>query len=331
MAPLAITPGDPGGIGLDLCLQAALDGDLDGVVIADPQLVQARAQQLGLPVSLQDAESYDPNRTQGRLYIEPISAAHPDNPPGVSDPANAGYCLSSLDAALAGIEAGHYSGLVTGPVNKATIRDGGYRQFTGHTEYLRDHFGLDEVVMMLASADCRVALVTTHLPLADVPAAITTDRVLRTAHIVHRSLISQFALPHPRVAVLGLNPHAGESGHLGTEERDILEPAMARLEKECPETTWLGPMPADTAFQPDKRQSVDAYLAMYHDQALPVVKYHGFGAVNITLGLPIIRTSVDHGTALELAGTGMASTQGLVAAVAECKRLVSLQQNHSRA
>lgn len=329
MAPLAITPGDPGGIGPDLCVQAALDGTLDGVVLADPALLSDRSKRLGLPISILDADSYDPSRTQGRLYCHPISAAHPDNPPGVSDSANARYCISALDAALQGIQRGHFSALVTGPINKATVREGGFPAFTGHTEYLRDWFGLSDVVMMLASPECRVALVTTHLPLAQVPAAVTSERIQATATILNDSLKTVFGLSTPRIAVLGLNPHAGESGHLGREDLEQIEPALAALRMRYPTTHWLGPLPADTAFQPERRRSVDAYLAMYHDQALPVVKYHGFGAVNITLGLPIIRTSVDHGTALELAGTGRASTEGLVAAVAEAKRLAQLKEAHS--
>lgn len=324
--PVAITPGDPGGIGPDICLQAALDGTLQGVVLADPELLARRAKHLGLPVSICDVDQYDANRTQGRVYCDPIAAADPANPPGISDPINAGYCLQSLDAALQGIADDRYSALVTGPIHKATIRNAGFGQFTGHTEYLRDHFGLSEVVMMLASSHCRVALVTTHLPLAAVPKAITHEKLTTVLDIVRRSLSTQFGIPHPRIQVLGLNPHAGEEGHLGVEEQQVIAPALEAYRAQHPDLALAGPIPADTAFTPAMRAQTDAYIAMYHDQGLPVVKYGGFGdAVNITLGLPIIRTSVDHGTALSIAGQGMASPEGLVAAIREAIRLAAIQ------
>ena len=326
IAPVAITPGDPGGIGPDLCLQAALDGTLDGVVLADPQLLQARAQHLGLPISVCDALDYDPDRIQGRIYCESIASADPYNRPGHSDPINAGYCLQSLDAAMLGIAAGRFSALVTGPLNKATIRTAGFTEFTGHTEYLRDHYGLSEVVMLLASAACRVALVTTHLPLSAVPQAITESKLLRVIEIVRHSMIDLFALPNPRIHVLGLNPHAGEDGHLGHEELTVITPALNRLREKYPTLHLVGPLPADTAFTPEGRANADVHVAMYHDQGLPVAKYGGFGeAVNITLGLPIIRTSVDHGTALDLAGRGLATTDGLVAAIRQAKHLAALR------
>lgn len=327
MTPLAITPGDPGGIGLDLCIQAAIDGDLQGVVLADPDLMAARIQHLGLPVHVESADHFNAERTQGVLYLDPVSAANPHNPPGVSDPDNAAYCLETLNHALAGIKSGQFSGLVTGPVNKATIRDGGFTTFTGHTEYLRDAFALDAVVMMLASSDVRVALVTTHLPLAEVPQALTQARIVQTGQIVIDSFQRLFHLQHPRVHVLGLNPHAGEEGHLGREEIDTIRPAIETLRATYPEAHIEGPLPADTAFTPELRAQADVTLAMYHDQGLPVVKYQGFGdSVNVTLGLPIIRTSVDHGTALNLAGKGIASTGGLVAAIREAQRLAELRR-----
>ncbi len=324
--PVAITPGDPGGIGPDICLQAALDGTLHGVVLADPELLSHRAKHLGLPVSICDADHYDPHRTQGRLYCAPIAAADPANVPGISDPINAGYCLQSLDAALQGIANNTYSALVTGPLNKATIRNAGFSHFTGHTEYLRDHFGLSEVVMMLASSSCRVALVTTHLPLADVPKAITQEKLTTVIDIVRDSLMRQFGIQYPRIQVLGLNPHAGEEGHLGMEEQQTITPALKAYRARHAELALNGPVPADTAFTPAMRAQTDAYIAMYHDQGLPVVKYGGFGdAVNITLGLPIIRTSVDHGTALSIAGQGIASPEGLVSAIREATRLAAIQ------
>ena len=324
MNPLAITPGDPGGIGPDLCIQAAIDGELEGVVIADPEIMKRRAAVLGLPVSIVDADYYHPDRTQGVIYVDAVAAADPTNKPGVSDPINAGYCLQSIEHALTGIQQHRFRGLVTGPVNKATIRDGGFKSFTGHTEFLRDFFDLSEVVMMLASIDCRVALVTTHLPLTEVSKAITRERIESVTNIVISAFNEVFQLPNPRIHVLGLNPHAGEDGHLGREEIDIIRPALEALRVQHPHVHLEGPLPADTAFTPELRAQADCHIAMYHDQGLPVVKYQGFGdSVNITLGLPIVRTSVDHGTALNLAGRGLASTGGLVAAIREANRLTA--------
>ena len=324
MNPLAITPGDPGGIGPDLCIQAAIDGELEGVVIADPEIMKRRVDILGLPVSIVDAYHYNPDLTQGVIYVDAVAAADPTNEPGVSDPINAGYCLQSIKHALAGIQQQRFRALVTGPVNKATIRDGGFETFTGHTEFLRDFFDLPEVVMMLASTDCRVALVTTHLPLTEVSKAITRERIKTVTNIVIKAFNEVFQLPNPRIYVLGLNPHAGEDGHLGREEIDIIRPALEALRVQHPHVHLEGPLSADTAFTSELRAQADCHIAMYHDQALPVVKYQGFGdSVNITLGLPIIRTSVDHGTALKLAGRGLASTGGLVAAIREANRLTA--------
>jgi|TARA_B110000305_G_scaffold50752_1_gene55186 4-hydroxythreonine-4-phosphate dehydrogenase len=322
MNPLAITPGDPGGIGPDLCIQAAINGDLDGIVIADPELLRVRAKYLNLPARIIDADRYDPTQTKGILYVEAVAAADPLNTPGISQPINADYCLKSIDAALYGIETGKYRALVTGPVNKATIRDAGFTKFIGHTEYLRDYFQLPEVVMMLASSECRVALVTTHLPLSEIPSTITKEKIQAVIEIVILAFQTVFHIATPRIHVLGLNPHAGEEGHLGLEERDIIQPALDALRRKHPQVHIVGPLPADTAFTPSVRIEADVHIAMYHDQGLPVAKYLGFGdSVNITLGLPIVRTSVDHGTALNLAGKGIASTDGLVAAIREAKRL----------
>ncbi|MDC3032682.1 4-hydroxythreonine-4-phosphate dehydrogenase PdxA [Litorivicinus sp.] len=324
MNPLAITPGDPGGIGPDLCIQAAIDGELEGVVIADPEIMKRRAAILDLPVSIVDADQYNPDRTQGVIYVDAVAAADPTNKPGVSDPINAGYCLQSVRHALTGIQQQRFRALVTGPLNKATIRDGGFESFTGHTEFLRDFFDLSEVVMMLASIDCRVALVTTHLPLTEVSKAITRERIESVTNIVISAFNEVFQLPNPRIYVLGLNPHAGEEGHLGREEIDIIQPTLEALRVQHPHVHLEGPLPADTAFTPELRAQADCHIAMYHDQGLPVAKYQGFGdSVNITLGLPIVRTSVDHGTALNLAGRGLASTGGLVAAIREANRLTA--------
>ena len=324
MIPLVITPGDPGGIGPDLCIQAAVDGELDGIVIADPKIIRARADYLGLPVTVMDADHYDPKRTQGIIYVNPIVAADPDNPPGISMPINATYSLKSIEAALDGIGKGLFRALITGPLNKATIRDGGYPSFTGHTEFLRDFYDLPEVVMMLASPTCRVALVTTHLPLSKVPSSITRERIENVGRIVISSFKDIFQIKHPRIHVLGLNPHAGEGGHLGREEIEIIGPAIENLRSSHKNISIEGPLPADTAFTPGVRAAADVHIAMYHDQGLPIVKYEGFGnSVNITLGLPIVRTSVDHGTALTIAGKGVANTGGLIAAIREAKQLTS--------
>lgn len=324
MIPVAITPGDPGGIGPDLCIQAAVDGELEGILIADPKILQRRAEFLRLPVSIMNADHYDPERTLGVVYVEPVAAADPANAPGVSNPINARYCLQSLEHAMVGINDGRFRALVTGPVNKGTIRDAGFHDFTGHTEFLRDFYGLSEVVMMLASTDCRVALVTTHLPLKDVPKAITRERIQRVTTIVIEAFQNVYRIPTPRIHVLSLNPHAGEDGHLGREEFDVIRPALEALRQQFPSVHLEGPLPADTAFTPEIRVQADCHVAMYHDQGLPIIKYQGFGdSVNITLGLPIVRTSVDHGTALNLAGKGLASTGGLVAAIREAKRLTT--------
>lgn len=322
--PLAITPGDPGGIGPDLCIQAARDGHLRAILIADPELMAARIRQLGLPIRLDEARAYNPERTQGVLYVDPVSAAVPLQPAGQTDPRNARYVLSCLDQAMQGIAAGQYRALVTGPVNKAMIREGGFPEFTGHTEYLRDAYGLDEVVMMLASPRYRVALATTHLPLRAVADALTPARMDAILTIVVRSFQSVYGIEAPRIRVLGLNPHAGESGHLGDEEIRVIGPAIARVQARFPLAQLTGPWPADTAYLEPLKSQTDCYVAMYHDQGLPIVKTDGFGdSVNVTLGLPIVRTSVDHGTALDLAGTGRGSTGGLLAALAEADRLTS--------
>ena len=324
MMPLVITPGDPGGIGPELCIQAAIDGELDGIVIADPNIIKARADHLGLPVTVIDADHYDPNHPKGVIYVNPIAAADPDNPPGISKPINADYCLKSIERALHGIDNGLFRALITGPLNKATIRDGGYGSFTGHTEFLRDFYGLPEVVMMLSSPTCRVALVTTHLPLSQVPSSITRERIENVGRIVISSFQNIFKIRYPRIHILGLNPHAGEGGHLGREELDIIGPAIEALRSTHKNICIKGPLPADTAFTPDVRATADVHIAMYHDQGLPIVKYEGFGnSVNITLGLPIVRTSVDHGTALDIAGKGIANTGGLVAAIREANQLTS--------
>ncbi|MDX1461255.1 MAG: 4-hydroxythreonine-4-phosphate dehydrogenase PdxA, partial [Xanthomonadales bacterium] len=245
----------------------------------------------------------------GGITVAPVPLATPSDP-GRPDPKNAAYVLDTLKAAVRLVRSGQAAALVTGPVHKGVINDSGVA-FSGHTEYLAGLAGVPRVVMMLAADHLRVALVTTHLPLRDVPDAITTERVTETLRIVGTELRQRFGIPRGRIAVLGLNPHAGEDGHLGSEDRDIIAPAISACREEGIDA--LGPLPADTAFTPSVLDGCDTVLAMYHDQGLPVLKYAGFGrSVNITLGLPFIRTSVDHGTALDIAGQGIADASSFV-------------------
>ncbi len=293
---LAFTPGEPAGIGPDLAVLFDLAGiEADVIMIADPGILRARARRLGRPFPYPD---YDPARLGHAVLAVP--AAKPATP-GIPDAANAPYVLACLRRAIAGCQSGEFDAMVTGPVHKGVIAASGV-PFTGHTEFLAAAAGVRDVVMMLAAGPLRVGLVTTHLPLREVPAAITAERLDAALRIMAGALRQDFGLARPRIVVLGLNPHAGEQGHMGREEIDLITPALARAGSHGVE--WVGPVPADTAFVPAHLNGVDAVLAMYHDQGLPVLKAQGFGiGVNITLGLPFIRTSVDHGTALDRAGT----------------------------
>jgi len=325
---LALTPGEPAGIGPDLCVALPEPADFDLVVIADPALLAARSRLLGrtfAPPPWTGAA-----RAAAGAYVLPVAAPAPVHA-GRLDPANSRYVLECLRRAVRGCMSGEFQALVTGPVHKGVINDAGLT-FTGHTEFLAAESGTAQVVMMLAapdlrvgrsrhpasrdtSASMRVALATTHLPLAEVPRAITREHLEGVLRILHADLVKEFAIPNPRIRVCGLNPHAGESGHLGREEIDVIAPVLDRLRAEG----WRleGPVPADTAFLPPSLEHTDAILAMYHDQGLPVLKHHDFAhAINITLGLPFVRTSVDHGTALELAGSGRADATSLEAAIA---------------
>ncbi|APZ44121.1 4-hydroxythreonine-4-phosphate dehydrogenase PdxA [Acidihalobacter ferrooxydans] len=316
MNRLVITPGEPAGIGPDLLVQLAQQppaGAAPWIVVADPDLLAARARQLGLPLRLREytADAAAPTAI-GELCVLPVAATAPVTA-GQLDPANADYVLRTLTRAADGCLRGEFAALVTGPVHKGVINDAGIA-FTGHTEFLAARCGNAHPVMLLAADALRVALATTHLPLAEVSRAITPARLERVLRILDHDLRTRFGLAQPRILVCGLNPHAGESGHLGREEIDIIEPTLKRLRAVGLHLT--GPLPADTLFTPRHLEHADAVLAMYHDQGLPVLKYAGFGhAVNITLGLPIIRTSVDHGTALDLAGSGRAETGSLRAAL----------------
>lgn len=312
---IAITPGEPAGIGPDILIDMArqvLPARL--VCIADPDLMRDRAKELGQSVTIHEITDTDklPEHRLGELYVFPVRLKAPAKP-GRLNTQNAAYVLYCLETAVSLIQKQQAHALVTGPVHKGIINDAGI-QFTGHTEYLAELTNATPV-MMLTADTLRVALATTHLPLQQISQAITRDSLGQVIRILHHDLISHFGINNPRILVCGLNPHAGEGGHLGHEEIEIIEPVLQQLRAEGMELH--GPLPADSLFTPKYLQHADAVLAMYHDQGLPVLKYAGFGhAINITLGLPVIRTSVDHGTALELAGTGRANCSSLQSAVA---------------
>jgi len=294
--PLVVTAGEPAGIGPELCSAIAeTEFAADVVIIGDASLLDSRLQIIDTPF--------------------PAAVV-----PGQPDPANASTLLAGLELAVKGCLQGDYSGLVTAPLAKSVIADSGV-PFTGHTEFLAEHTGAKLPVMLLVAGDLRVALASTHLPLRDVPDAITAERLNDVLKILHHDLQQKFAIEHPEIVVCGLNPHAGEGGHLGTEDAAIIAPVVAALAEQG--MNLRGPLPADTAFTPAAGNK-DAVLAMYHDQGLPVLKYAGFGhAVNVTLGLPIIRTSVDHGTAFDIAGQGKADTGSMMAAIKLAIRMAS--------
>jgi 4-hydroxythreonine-4-phosphate dehydrogenase len=313
-APLVITAGEPAGIGPDLCVQLAQQGFIEPVVIAcSPTLLEQRAKSLGLTIEI---SLWQPGASvatmPGCISVYPIELSEPVYA-GALSASNARYVLKTLTIAANGCVEGLFSGMVTAPVHKGIINDAGIA-FTGHTEFLQELCGVERVVMMLATESLRVALVTTHLPLSAVPEAITKPLLRQIITILHKDLNDKFGLDTPTILVAGLNPHAGEGGHMGMEEIDVIEPVLNEFRDKG--MKLIGPLPADTLFTPRHLENADAVLAMYHDQGLPVLKYQGFGfAVNITLGLPIIRTSVDHGTALDLAGTGKAETGSLQEAI----------------
>jgi len=322
LSRLALTAGEPAGIGPELLIRLAgtsLAADL--IAITDRDLLLRAADRCGADIELIEDDGSDRfERRAGSLRIRNVPLAAIEQP-GRPDPRNAAHVLATLTEAADGCLQKRYAAVITAPLQKATINEAGI-SFSGHTEFFARHAHAD-VVMMLASPDLRVALATTHLPLSAVPAAITAAGLTRALRIVHAELIAKFGLAAPRIAVLGLNPHAGEGGHLGREELDIIIPALDRLRAEGMQL--LGPLPADTAFVPSQRVHYDAVLAMYHDQALPVLKSEAFDrTVNLTLGLPFIRTSVDHGTALDLAGSGRADPASLIAATTMALNLIAL-------
>jgi 4-hydroxythreonine-4-phosphate dehydrogenase len=334
-APLVITSGEPAGIGPDLCVQlAVVPPDMPIVVIADKNLLQQRAAQLGIDLQVRDfvsqktggkgqgatSSAFHPSPVLSVIHVPLVAECHA----GELNAANSQYVLAMLRRAVQGCQTGEFSGMVTAPVHKGIINEAGI-SFTGHTEFLADQTGIKRVVMMLIGGGMRVALATTHLPLKDVAAAITSPLLENVLRIIRRELQCHFGITQPRILVAGLNPHAGEGGYLGREEIEVMIPVLDKLRAEGMNVS--APLPADTLFTPHKLVHCDCVLAMYHDQGLPVLKYASFGqGVNVTLGLPIIRTSVDHGTALDLAGSGKADAGSLLEAI----RLAAQMAQHEQ-
>jgi 4-hydroxythreonine-4-phosphate dehydrogenase len=308
---LALTPGEPAGVGPDLLIQTVQKGHQHEIVaFADPDLLLRRASQLGLPLTLVEPSERPTGASE--LAVVPIKLSEPAVP-GQLAVGNAQYVLDCIDSAVKSIQTGDCQGLVTGPVQKSNLNDAGII-FTGHTEYLAALTHTKTVVMMLATENLRVALATTHIPLRDVADAITPELLSNILNVLWQDLKTKFGISNPRILVCGLNPHAGESGHLGLEEIHIIAPVIESFRQRG--LDLVGPLPADTVFTAKYLDNADVVLAMYHDQWLPVLKFQGFGsAANITLGLPIIRTSVDHGTALDLAASGAASNGSLKTAI----------------
>ncbi len=327
MPDIIITSGEPAGIGPDLIAQLfQSDSDLGHIVVAiDPDLLARRAEQLGIDIGapvILDANNIADNKQGNKPRVLPVELSAKCTP-GILNAANTPYLMNMLDTAVDGCLAGTFDAMVTGPLQKSVINDGGI-PFSGHTEYIAEKCDHAFPVMLLACPGLRVALLTTHIPLKDVPAAITPDRLRQVIDIVATEMRERFAIADPAIAICGLNPHAGEDGHLGQEEQLIMQPVIDSFREQG--LNISDPLPADTVFRKELRDSHDVFIAMYHDQGLPVLKTLGFGeAVNITLGLPIIRTSVDHGTALSLAGTGKADPTSLLAAIKVAEEMASRQ------
>lgn len=320
---IAITPGEPAGIGPDIVLSIAQrDWPVEMVVITSKTLLLERAKLLSLPLNIIDYDQHAPASPHkaGSLTVLDVELAEPCIP-GTLNSANGAYVVETLRIASEKNISGEFDAIVTGPVHKGLINKAGIA-FSGHTEYFANQANCTDVVMMLATEGLRVALVTTHIPLAYVAKAITAERLQKVTRILHQDLQEKFGIKSPKIYACGINPHAGEDGHLGREEIDVMEPAFAELRADGIDI--IGPLPADTIFQEKYLVEADAILAMYHDQGLPVLKYKGFGSsVNITLGLPFIRTSVDHGTALDLAGTGTADSGSFIEAMRNAINLAS--------
>jgi len=318
---LALTPGEPSGVGPDLLIQLAQQKQQQQfIAFADPDMLAARATLLGLPLKLVEVQDDFVTSIPGELAVIASKVAMPVEP-GLLNQANAPYVLNCLDAAIASCEEGLCQAMVTGPVQKSIINDAGIK-FSGHTEYLAEKTNSDMVVMMLATEELRVALTTTHLPLREVPDAISVELLMSVIDVLYQDLQNKFGIKQPTILVSGLNPHAGEGGHMGHEEIDVIAPVISHYRDTG--RNIVGPLPADTLFTEKHLKGADAVLVMYHDQGLPVLKYQGFGrAANITLGLPIIRTSVDHGTALDIAGTGSADIGSLQTAIKVAVQMAS--------
>ena len=311
LQPLVVSAGEPAGIGPDLCLGLATSyASTPIVIVADPEVLQRRADRMSLDINI-SLYVAGKRSAPGSLWVLPVDLANKDVC-GSPNPANVPAMLEGLNRAVAGCMEGEFAALVTGPMQKSSVNEAGI-PFTGHTEYLAKRTGGSKPVMLLVAGELRVALVSTHLPLREVADYITPERLSNTLQILHAGLVDRFGIEQPIINVCGLNPHAGENGHLGHEDRDIIAPVLDGLRNTG--MRLRGPLPADTAFTPAAGPA-DAVLVMYHDQGLPVLKYAGFGkAVNVTLGLPIVRTSVDHGTALDIAGSGKANPGSLHAAI----------------
>jgi len=322
---IAVTPGEPAGIGPDIVVALAAEPwPVELVAVGDPDLLRARARLLGSDIEIVNFDQRTPAAPSraGRMLVAEYPLPAPSTP-GKLNVANSVYVVDTLSYACDGCRRGEFAAMLTAPVHKGIINDAGIA-FTGHTEFLAQRCGVQQPVMLLVAGNLRVALVTTHLPLRDVADAISVTCLRHTTRILNAGLTRWFGISEPRITVLGLNPHAGESGHLGDEEQRIIEPVVEELRGEG--LRLIGPLPADTAFTEHHLDVTDAVLAMYHDQGLPVLKHRGFGrAVNVTLGLPIIRTSVDHGTALNLAGSGRADSGSLRAAL----ELAIAMQSHA--
>jgi len=325
MPTIAITPGEPAGIGPELAIMLAQEKlDCELIAIADPELLQRTAQGLGIDTKLVEANGSE--HKVGTLHYIPVPL-QANVVPGRLNTCNAPYVLKTLDIAAQGCLSNQFDAMVTGPVQKSIINEAGI-PFSGHTEYLAAHCGTDLPVMMLASRDLRVTLYSTHIPLSAVSDYIDRDRIIKIVSIIASDLENRFGISNPVISVCGLNPHAGENGHIGREEIESIIPALDILRAQG--INVIGPLPADTAFTPAALEKTDTVLAMYHDQGLPVIKHSSFGeVVNITLGLPIIRTSVDHGTALDLAGTGKANVDSLREAVSCALELCRHQAKRS--
>lgn len=311
---IIITPGEPAGIGPDIVIHAAqMNIAAELIVVADPKLLETRAKLLRLPLKLTPFHAKEPAKCQsGELKIIPVELKGTSTP-GVRNDQHAEYVIACLELATEHCLEKITHALVTGPVHKASINAAGF-EFTGHTEFLKKFCNVDDVLMLFVVDTLKVALATTHLPLTEVSSAITYEHLLKAIRLLHFSLQKSFDIKNPKIFVCGLNPHAGEEGTLGREEIDVIRPALITLREEG--IHCIGPLPADTLFTKKYLAEADAIFAMYHDQGLPIVKFIGFDrAVNVTLGLPIIRTSVDHGTALDLSGTGLADPGSLKAAI----------------